>query len=158
LRVPQSAQYFATREFLQHKVTQIRIGGICCCNGEIELEVGLTKVDDKQNNINVPIACVLRAIRYLNMQQMEQDYRMDCNGQHGFQSMRPEAFYSTPASLQAPGVSKISPGQYPCIHGYDVYYNDEIWVTAKQVSSLRLPNRLIGAMAPISMGNHWQAL
>ena len=104
----------------------------------IQQEVGLTKVDDKQNKIDVPIADVLRAIRYLNMQRKEQDYPMDGSGQHGFHSMRPEAFYSTPASLQAPGVSKISPGQYPCIYGYYVYYNDEIWVTAKQVS--RLPN------------------
>ncbi len=93
---------------------------------KIQLEVGLTEVDDKQNKINVPIACVLRAICYLNMQRKEQDYPMDCNGQHRLQSMRPEAFYSTPASLQAPGVSKISPGQYPCIYGYYVYYNDEI--------------------------------
>jgi hypothetical protein len=32
---------------------------------------------------------VLRAIRYLNMQQKELNYQMDDNGQHGFQSMRP---------------------------------------------------------------------
>ncbi len=68
---------------------------------------------------------------------------MGGNGQHGFQAMRLEDLYSTPESLQA--VSKISPGQHPCIYGYDIYENFEIWATAKQLS--RLPNRLIGAMA-----------
>jgi hypothetical protein len=114
---------------------------------KIQQEVGLTNVDDKQNKIDLPIADVLRAIRYRNMQRKEQDYPMDCNGQHGFQSMRLEDLYSSPASLQAAGVNKISPGQYPCIYGYDIYDNDEIWVTAKQL--YRLPYRLFGAMAGI---------
>jgi hypothetical protein len=63
----------------------------------IQQEVGLTKVDDKQNIIDMPIANMLRAIHYLNMQWKEQDYPMDCNGRHGFQAMRQEDLYSTPA-------------------------------------------------------------
>jgi hypothetical protein len=109
-------------------------------------------VDDKDNKIDVPIADVLRAISYLKMQQKEQDYPMDGNGQHGFQAMRPEDLYSTPALLQAAGVSKISPGQYPCIYRYDIYDNIEIWATTKQLS--RLPNRSIGAMA----GKVWEII
>ncbi len=41
--------------------------------------MGLTKVEDKQleNKIDVPIAKVLRGIRYLDMQEKEQDYPME---------------------------------------------------------------------------------
>ena len=84
---------------------------------KVQQEVGLTKVEDKQNKIDLPIADILRAIRYLDMQRNEKDDLMDGNGQHGFQSMRQEDLYSTQASLQTAGVNKISPGQYPCIYG-----------------------------------------
>jgi hypothetical protein len=67
----------------------------------IQQEVGVTNVDDKQNKIGVPIADVLRAIRFLNMQRKEQDYPMDDNGQHGFQAMTPEGLILYPSTDQA---------------------------------------------------------
>ncbi len=77
------------------KEMSINVGSLALASEEyvalverIQQEVGLTKVDDKQNKVDVPIADVLRAICYLNMQRKEQDYPMNGNGQHGFQAMR----------------------------------------------------------------------
>ena len=145
MRVPRSAQYFAKEMPINIRSLDFESEEYVAAVEKVQQEVGLTKVEDKQNKIDLPIADILRAIRYLDMQRNEKDYPMDGNGQHGFQSMRPEDLYATPASLRTAGVNKVSSGQYPCIYGYDIYNDNNIWETANQLS--RIPNRLIGAMA-----------